>query len=162
MFSYLLMLKDKGGKGKLTCQSLLQTEVVKLSMTLCLELAKKFSEAEAQQARAEKTRIELLKDTFKNELCVEGCDKRWIGLAIQLLAKNRITDSFFCNAIYEALKLGRGKYRNIYIHGPANCGKTFMISPLKIIYHAFVNPASGTFAWLGAEKAEVIILNDFR
>ena len=37
-----------------------------------------------------------------------------------------------------------------------------MIAPLKVIYKAFVNPASGTFAWVGAESAEVVILNDFR
>ena len=48
------------------------------------------------------------------------------------------------------------------IHDPANSGKTFILSPLKIIYHAFCNPATGTFAWLGAEEAEVIFLNDFR
>ena len=48
--------------------------------------------------------------------------------------------------LYAALKHGRGKYRNLYIYGPANCK----------------NPASGTFAWLGIEKAEVVWLNDFR
>ena len=55
-----------------------------------------------------------------------------------------------------------GKYRNIYIHGPANCGKTFLISPLKSIYECFVNPASGSFAWVGIEEAEVVLLNDLR
>ena len=65
-------------------------------------------------------------------------------------------------AQYSALHYGRAKYRNIYIYGPANSGKTFMISPLKAIYHAFVKPATGGFAWVGAEESEVIILNDFR
>ena len=57
---------------------------------------------------------------------------------------------------------GRGKYRNVYIHGPANCGKTFLVKPLKEIYKCFVNPASGNFAWLGIQSAEVVLLNDFR
>ena len=41
-------------------------------------------------------------------------------------------------------------------------GKTFTLSPLKCIYRAFCNPATGTFAWVGAEKADIIMLNDFR
>ena len=36
------------------------------------------------------------------------------------------------------------------------------MSPLKVIYHAFSNPATGSFAWIGAEEAELIFLNDFR
>ena len=30
------------------------------------------------------------------------------------------------------------------------------------MYRSFSNPATSTFAWVGAEKAEVIFLNDFR
>ncbi|CAH3186635.1 unnamed protein product [Porites lobata] len=57
---------------------------------------------------------------------------------------------------------GRGKYRNIFIYGDTNCGKSFILAPLKVIYKTFCNPATGSFAWLGAEDAEVIFLNDFR
>ena len=46
--------------------------------------------------------------------------------------------------------------------GPANCGKTFLLNPLTLIFNTFCNPASGTFAWIGAETAECIFLNDFR
>jgi hypothetical protein len=46
--------------------------------------------------------------------------------------------------------------------GPANCGKTFLLKPLKAIYHIFTNPASSTFAWVGVQQAECIFLNDFR
>lgn len=60
------------------------------------------------------------------------------------------------------LDKGRGKYRNLMITGPANCGKTFILLPLTLIYEAFCNPASTSFAWVGAEKAEIIFLNDFR
>ena len=31
-----------------------------------------------------------------------------------------------------------------------------------MIYKTFVNPASTSFAWVGAENAEIIFLNDFR
>ena len=57
---------------------------------------------------------------------------------------------------------GRGKYRNIYLKGPANCGKTFLLNPLNQIYNTLSNPATMTFAWVGAEDADVIFLNDFR
>ena len=37
-----------------------------------------------------------------------------------------------------------------------------LLSPLKCIYRAFCNPATGTFAWVGEEQAEIIMLNDFQ
>lgn len=64
--------------------------------------------------------------------------------------------------MYTALSKDRGKYGNIYICGPANCGKTFLVRPLKKTYECFVNPASGSFAWLGIESTEVVLLYDFR
>ena len=33
---------------------------------------------------------------------------------------------------------------------------------LTLLFFAFSNPATTTFAWMGAEQAEVIFLNDFR
>ena len=48
------------------------------------------------------------------------------------------------------------------MNGPANCGKTFILNPLNVVYTTFCIPATSTFAWIGAEKAEVIFLNDFR
>ena len=63
--------------------------------------------------------------------------------------------------IYNALEKGRGKYRNVYIHGPANCGKLFIVWPLKVIYKVFSNSVTGSFAWIGAEEAKIIYLNDF-
>ena len=46
--------------------------------------------------------------------------------------------------------------------GPANGGKTFLLNPLNKVFNTFTNPASTSFAWVGAEKAEVVFLNDFR
>ena len=45
------------------------------------------------------------------------------------------------------------------MYGPANCGKTFLLNPLNIVYTTFSNPATTTFAWVGAENADVIFLN---
>lgn len=90
----------------------------------------------------------------------EGCN--WLGLALQTLINNNINVTHFAKAIENCLQLGRGKGRNVMIAGPANCGKTFLLAPLTKIYNAFVNPACGTFAWVGIEDAEIIYLNDFR
>ena len=45
-------------------------------------------------------------------------------------------------------------------HG--NMGKTFLLKPLTLIYNCFFNPTFTTFAWVGAEEAKIIFLNDFR
>lgn len=67
----------------------------------------------------------------------------------------------FWSAIRELLQKGRGKYHNIFLKGPANCGKTFLLNPLTIIYKTFLNPGSTTFVWVGAESAKIILFNDF-
>ena len=126
-----------------------------------LSLAKEFSLAEAKQERSKKSRLQLLEEQ-RNTECCEGCHGDWLSAAIKLLERQGIVVSAFCEAIYSALAQGRGKYRNVYIHGPCNTGKTFILSPLKKVYNAFCNPATGSFAWVGAEDAEVILLNDFR
>ena len=126
-----------------------------------ISLAREFSQAESLSVRAGKTRIELLQEARVGE-CVTGCDGNWQTAVTQLLGRQGMMKGEFCDAIYTALVKGRGKYQNIYIHGPTNCGKSFILSPLKVIYKTFCNPATGSFAWTGAEDAEIIYLNDFR
>ena len=126
-----------------------------------IELAKEFSQAELQSLRTRKTRIELLQEQTASK-CAAGCRGRWLEAADQLLQRHAILKEDFCSAVYTALSKGRGKYRNIFIHGDTNCGKSFILSPLKVIYKTFCNTATGSFAWLGAEDAEIIFLNDFR
>ena len=127
-----------------------------------IQLAKEFAEAETRLNRSKKTRIELLEEELTGE-CIEGCEGRWLTATEELLQRHEIEKCSFCNAIYSALEKGRGKYRNVYIHGPAKCGKSFIVSPLKVIYQAFSNPATGSFCLdRCAEEAEIICLNDFR
>ena len=126
-----------------------------------LNLAKEFNEAPEKVSRQRKSRLDILMEAY-NSSCLLECKGDWLICALDILRRNEIALTTFCNAVYTALEQGRGKYRNIYVYGPANTGKTFLISPLKVIYHAFINPATGTFAWVGAENAEVVILNDFR
>lgn len=123
--------------------------------------AQELSEATQKLIRSKKSRMELLTEAEKQP-CVGDCNGSWLKAAKEILESNGIDRKDYCTAIITAISCGRGKYRNIFIHGPANCGKSFLLAPLKAIYKCFVNPASGSFAWVGAEKAEVIYLNDFR
>lgn len=83
-------------------------------------------------------------------------------MAQDILSRNSIAEADFSEAVRCLLTKGRGKYRNILIKGPANCGKSFILNPLNSIYHTFTNPATISFAWVGAATCEVIFLNDFR
>ena len=126
---------------------------------LCL--AREFSEVESKLERSKKTRMEILHEAKETE-CVATYEGKWFEAAIQVLRIQEIMPSVFCQAVYDALEKGRGKFRNVYLHGSSNCGKSFILSPLKLIFNTFCNPAAGSFAWIGGEQAEVIFLNDFR
>ena len=109
--------------------------------------------------RRSMSRTDLLKKAY-NDKCV--CQSEWLECAKQILRNNGIERSIFANAVVKLLAMGRGKGRNLYITGPANCGKTFILDPLRVIYKTFVSPATCSYAWLGVEEKEVIFLNDFR
>ena len=125
-----------------------------------IQTAHELIEATRKLEPAKKTRIELLEESGSSP--VEDCHGQWMSAATEILNSNGISIERFSSAVYNALKRGRGKYRNAYLFGPANCGKTFLVSPLKEIFKYFVNPASGSFAWLGIENAEVVLLNNSR
>ena len=106
----------------------------------------------------------LLMTFNKCFLCISfiQCNGQWLQCANQILRWNDVSRGTFSQAVKDLLEKGRGKFRNILIKGPANTGKTFVLNPLNVVYRSFSNPATYTFAWVGAEKAEVIFLNDFR
>ena len=124
-----------------------------------LHLVWEMETAKEKQERAQLTRLELLREQLHN-MCV--CSGEWLDCALEILSNNGIERVLFADAVVTLLALGRGKGRNIYITGPANCGKTFILDPLRIIFNTFLSPASCSYAWLGVEDKEVIFLNDFR
>lgn len=126
-----------------------------------LSVGWEMEEAEAKLERAKLSRTEILYREMGKE-CVDGCNRRWLEMAEDILQRNNIDKVEFAEAIQTLLEKGRGKYRNIFLKGPANCGKTFLLNPLNVVYRTFTNPATTTFAWVGAEEAEVLFLNDFR
>ena len=105
--------------------------------------------------------MEILQEALEGN-CAENCDGRWLHIALNILQRNSIVRDDFSSAMRELLEKRRGKYRNIFLKGPANCAKTFLLNPLTVIYRTFLNPASTKFAWVGAELAEIIFLYDFR
>ena len=111
--------------------------------------------------RQKQMRLDILGEAKESPCtCRSGGD--WLGMARNVLDNNFINQECFAKAIRDLLRDGRGKYRNILLTGPANCGKTFLLAPLNKIFQCFQNPAATSFAWLGAEEAEILLLNDFR
>jgi len=95
-------------------------------------------------------------------VCGNSCNGSWLVCARELLQKNGINLYVFANALREGLVKGRQKHINVILVGPTNCGKSFLLNPLEIIYKSFVNPATGRYAWVGLDECEVAYLNDFR
>lgn len=108
-------------------------------------------------------RLDMLRSHLTTP-CEEPCNGKWLQLATEVLTLNGIPLSEFSNALRNLLILGRGKHRNLLIFGPADCAKTFILKPLQIVYKdcIFQNPSKDKYSWIGADKAKVILLNDFR
>ena len=126
-----------------------------------LNTAWEMTNAQDKLERSKKTRLELLQEAALGN-CVTGCEGKWLTCALEVLQQNGICRETFTGAIKDLLHQGRSKFRNIMICGPANSAKTFILNPLSSVYTTFCNPACTSFAWVGAEDAECIFLNDFR
>lgn len=121
----------------------------------------KMQEARAQIERSLIPRMDTIRHAAAQP-CVDKCGGQWLQCALEVLRNNKIHHIVFSVAMHELLVHGRSKNRNIFIAGPANCGKTFMLAPLQKIFNTFSNPANDKYAWIEAERAELIFLNDFR
>ena len=117
--------------------------------------------AQQKLESSKKTRLEILQEVKEGE-CVTGCEGKWYSCACEVLKQNGICKETFTSSIKDLLKKGGSKFRNVMICGPANSAKTFLLNPLTSVYNTFCNPACSSFAWVGAEDAECIFLNDFR
>ena len=126
-----------------------------------LQTAWELKSAKENLERSRKSRLDILRAASAGD-CICDCNGLWYCCAHQTLQRNGIIKSAFTKAVKDLLDKGRSKYRNIFIVGPANCGKTFILNPLNRVFATFSNPATTTFAWVGAEHAECIFLNDFR
>ena len=127
----------------------------------CISTVWEMEKASEVLQRSKLTRLQILEKCLQDPFTAE-CYGRWAECVRQLLMWNHVPIEVFTKAVKNLLEQGRGKFLNILIKGPANTGKTFLLNPFNIVYKSFTNPATSTFAWVGAEKAEVIFLNNFR
>lgn len=93
----------------------------------------------------------------------DDCD--WLNTALEVLELNHLNPQTFSTYLRELLTEGRGKWRNLMLIGDSNCAKSFMFKPLKEIFgkkKVFENATNDKFTWVGADKAKIILLQDFR
>ena len=111
---------------------------------------------EMQNAKAtlkrEKTSRMLVLERVRLSSCVDGCDMEWYICSRDILQKNSINPYIYADVIRDLLIHGSGKFRNIMITVPGNCGKTFMLKPLEIIYKTLSNPANDKYAWFDTDN----------
>ena len=118
--------------------------------------------AKATLERQETSRMQVL-EKVRLSRCVDGCDVEWYLCSLDFLQKKDVINQYvYADAIRDLLINRRGKFRNVMITGPTNCGKTFILKPLKTIYNAFSDPARDKYAWVGVDKEEEIILEDLQ
>jgi len=122
----------------------------------------RLEKAPATLERKHKARLEVIREINANDTCVEVCNQTWYRKTLEVLAGNNIDALYFAGVMRQALQKGRQKNRNILITGPTNCGKSFLLNPLELIFKCFVNPATGRYAWIGLDECVVAYLNDFR
>ena len=112
--------------------------------------------------QSRKTRIQIMTEALKTK-CIETCkEKHWFTCAKNIFRNKRINQFFFACAIRNTLIQGTQKNKNILIAGPTNCGKSFLLEPLELIFNAFVDPATSKYASTKLETKEVTFLNDLR
>ena len=140
--------------------------VFKRNEKIFRELVTKTWHMESAKEKLEASKVSRI-DTVKTHLtsdCVEGCYGQWLQCTKEVLLLNGIDTFQFVTSIKDLPIHGRGKKRKLIITGPANCAETFILKLLKISFSdsIFENPANDKYAWVGSEKAKVILLNDFR
>ena len=98
-----------------------------------IEKTWRMNNAKASIEHEKLTRMEILRKC-QSETCVDGCDMEWYECARQVLQLNSINPFVFADAMRQLIEHGRGKFCNLLIVDPANCGKTFLLKPLEIIF----------------------------
>ena len=102
--------------------------------------------------KANMSRMDLIEKACEKDDCV--CESQCLACANQVLVSNGVHLFVFTDRVRTLLSKGRAKL--------PNCGKTFLLDPIEIIFKTFSSPANDKYGWVGANKAEVVFLNDFR
>ena len=123
----------------------------------------KMESAEAAIEREKCSLISLIRIHAGHD-CIPTCDRqcKWLKMAKEVLKNNKINVFVFAEALRQAFTRGRAKGVNILLLGETNCGKSFLLEPIELIFKTFTKPATGSYAWIGLDECEVAFINDFR
>ena len=140
--------------------------VFKRNEKIIRELVTKTWQMQSPKEKLEASKVSRI-DTVKTHLpseCGEGCSGQWLQCVKEVLLFNGNDTFQFVTSTKDLLIHGRGKNRNLITTGPANCGKTFMLKPFKLIFSdiIFENSANDKYPWARSEKSKVFLHNYFR
>ena len=90
--------------------------------------------------------------------CVQKYEGMWLQCTYEVITNNNIQPYAFTAAVRDLTEHGWEKIRYIMIIEPANCGKTFLLAPLHIIFKTFTNLVIERYAQIGVETFECIFL----
>lgn len=159
LLMYVAKLRAKNGERDL--KAFVVTHSKKFVNEL-IESTWELEDSEQSIEREKMARLDILAEALHGD-CVETCQQHeWLRCAVSILQSNGINVYVFAAAIRNALKNGRGKGNNVLIVGPTTCGKSFLLTPLQLVYNTFSNPSNTKYAWVTLEGKEVALLNDFR
>jgi hypothetical protein len=152
-------LEGKGEKGVMAY--LLECKDVGAA----IERVQKAKGASSKTARSKMTRLQILEAAALEMDCTctlgeGGEDGLWHKLAKDMLQKNEL-DGPFQNALYRTLHLGRAKKTNLFLVGGSDCGKSFVLKPLSLIFRTYTKPDSGSYQLSSIVNKELVFLNDF-
>ena len=116
--------------------------------------------ADVQVGRDARTKLEILHEAARSAAC--ECGGVWAGMAEEVLTQNDIEPVAFKRAVLRALEHGPEKSTNVFLHGPTNCGKSFLLNPLLGLYRCFKKPQKGSsYAMSGLEECEAVLWHEF-
>lgn len=104
--------------------------------------------------------IEQLQSARASQPCTCPVQGQWLAMAQEILHHNGLT-GVFEQAVYRALAEGRKKKNNVFIVGESNCGKSFLLNPLKMLFACYQQPDSGSYQLETLLDKQVMFLNDF-
>ena len=89
----------------------------------------KINKAKSFIERQKATKMQILRKC-QSENCVNGWNIEWYDCARKVLQLNIMNPFVFADAMRDLPEHRRGKFRNVVIVGPANCGKKFLLKTL--------------------------------
>ena len=114
------------------------------------------------QGASPRCRMAVLREAAAANQCSCPTPSRWRHAADEVVALNGFRDQELQRTMLEALMLGRGKKRTIFIIGNTNRAKSFVFKPLQLLYAVFRPPESGSHQLADIEGSEAVWLNDFQ